>query len=352
MRFVFFSDIHVHNYKTFSHPTPNGVNTRAQECLNAIRYVREYCVKNKIAYAIFGGDLFNVKGVIDVPVWNAVYDEIMLFGAEHINLIMIPGQHDMVSEKTGYVNALETLPTDIINKPTVWKPIISDAPRFVLIPYQHEWGLFNTSLKELLSKNERSIIIGHACVAGAMVNNKHMLIGIAQSSFDTKDIKCVFMGDIHLRQSLVTKHCGITINYPGSLLQNSFGDRDQQKGFFDVNTEDDTITTVMVPSREFKVITIQEHLDYSADNFKDAYLRLEVPDNISPESVKAKLVEWGITDFIITTKTPDSASVAVTSVDLDMDERTLVGEWVNNQDTKLNKDRLVSIGNKIVESNK
>lgn len=94
MKALYFTDLHVHNYKQFDTDA-----SRLHNCLRVIDILFQYANKHKIEYILFGGDLYDRQKAIPTVVVNSVVAKFTeLFNTyKDIKFIAISGNHDHAS---------------------------------------------------------------------------------------------------------------------------------------------------------------------------------------------------------------------------------------------------------------
>lgn len=124
-----------------------------------------------------------------------------------------------------------------------------------------------------------------------------MMRGILSSDRLNKDTfknyKRVFSGHYHLTQDKGN------ISYVGSLFQNDFGDYDDRKRFYIIDTDRNTVEEVKIPLIYFEKVTVNtedELENLNIDSYKD--LNTQFIFNI-PTSVKREKIINEITENII-----------------------------------------------------
>lgn len=94
MKALFFTDLHVHNYKQF-----DTDSSRLNNCLRVIDLMFQYAYKHDIETILFGGDLYDRQKAIPVAVVNGVVAKFThLFNTyKDIKFVAISGNHDQAS---------------------------------------------------------------------------------------------------------------------------------------------------------------------------------------------------------------------------------------------------------------
>ena len=160
-------------------------------------------------------------------------------------VIVIAGNHDLIvenKEKTDSITALfDTANFDnciFLDAELDYKSGCAIDNNIVWVLYSiYEDFLRPTNLEEIKEGHPNSKFIGlfHGQVIGSTLNNGYVSdSGLDGDSF--KDCDCVMAGHLHKRQ--VLKRGDTEIVYPGSLIQQTYGETVSQHGFTVWNVED------------------------------------------------------------------------------------------------------------------
>lgn len=248
MKFIIFSDLHAHTHQSYSTPIGSGGNTRLMDTVNVLIYIRKKSQETGIRDIIFSGDLFEAKNRIPIVVLNTIYRELLLWKELGLNLIMIPGNHDL-AVRTGDEHALEVLKEfknlNIISKPgwMKWRIGKDQYVCLTLVPYREvfkpEWfdpmPISTETPKSLLR-----ICIAHGIVQGAKatLNDSRILSDYTNDSLipinwlDKYDLSVV--GHVHLPQVLGAAR---NVLVPGQPWQQFPHEHNQDRGIWIVDIE-------------------------------------------------------------------------------------------------------------------
>lgn len=278
-KIVLFTDIHL------------KVNNEDQ-VISACEEIVDFCIKNDIVNCICLGDVFDSRVAQRQSVLVAWDHCLSRFEEECINLDIIQGNHDMTdydSNKSflwAYRNRKTT--TRIISNLT--EDCIENCC-FTFVPFQSD-ELLIESLKSFQNKKKRDknnhILLGHFSLQGSKNHNKEVESNISRDLFDGYDK--VILGHFHDYQQF-----GKFVHI-GSLFQNNFGEDEDNKGFWLLDTEDFSLENIPLKSKiSFKKIELDvtnmtiKHINKTIEKFKDenpnSKLRVEIVGDTS--SVKA-----------------------------------------------------------------
>lgn len=241
MKFIIFSDIHIHPHKKSTE--------RLEDCVKVLDWVFDCAISRKINNIIFLGDLFHDRQKIDVLTYQKTFEVLEKYLCNYnLNLFLLLGNHDLwhyQKADISSVNPLRKLPgIKVISKPSVLE--IVDDFYFAFLPYTH--NPINDLLeieKEWKSKvkNQKKILGGHISVDGALWNVKYKTTADVTVEHDGDMVRVgsdifknwdkVFLGHYHAEQKLDD-----VVEYVGSPLQLSFGEAFQKKHIIEFNTDD------------------------------------------------------------------------------------------------------------------
>ena len=228
------SDIHIRNFQRLSEYAEQL--TKFVEKCNEIaqNYERE---EIRIVVA---GDLVHQK--------NNISNELMTFSSfflrqleEIADVIVIAGNHDLLVNNTSRTDTLTAL-FDTANFTNCkffdgmlnYESGIIEDENIIWVLYSIYNGYKAPDISEINREGKTVIGLYHGMVDGASLNNGSVVDnGVEGSLFEGCDF--VMAGDIHKRQVLKRGDCEIV--YPGSLIQQTFGETVSQHGFVVWNME-------------------------------------------------------------------------------------------------------------------
>lgn len=240
------ADIHIHNFLRMDEYSEQMTKfiEKCKEVLEPYNYEE--------ARILISGDLVHSK--------NTISNELMVFVSiflrqlqEIAPVVVIAGNHDTIE---GNKTRTDTL-TGVFNTANFehcsYLDGMLDYKSGCVVDDNVIWALY--SIFDDFSKpnidgtreNENARIIGlyHGTVIGATLNNGTVMDnGLDGDIFEGCD--CVMAGHIHKRQ--VLKRGDVEIVYPGSLVQQTFGETVSQHGFAVWNLEDMSYSFVDIDS--------------------------------------------------------------------------------------------------------
>lgn len=222
------SDIHIRNFQRLGEYAEQ-LTKFVNECKEVVSNYKKDEVR-----IVISGDLVHQK--------NNISNELMTFTSfflrqleEIATVIIIAGNHDLLINNTSRTDTL----TALFNTANFTNCKFLDS----MLDYESGfvrddnviWALYSIyngyaapSFADLDTKDKTVIGLYHGMVVGASLNNGIVVdSGVEGGVF--KGCSCVMAGDIHKRQTL--KIGGIDIVYPGSLIQQTFGETVSQHGY-------------------------------------------------------------------------------------------------------------------------
>lgn len=201
--------------------------------------------KKEEVRVVCSGDLVHQK--------NQTSPELFVFASTFIRqleeiaqVIIISGNHDLLVNNTSRKDTMTALFETANFQNSVFVDGYLGFDSGTLIDDNVTWALYSIyadyrkpDIAQARQENPNNIVIGlyHGTIIGATLNNGTVMQdGTDGETFNGCDI--VMAGDIHKRQEL--KRGNVPIVYPGSLIQQTFGETVTQHGFCVWNLEEKT----------------------------------------------------------------------------------------------------------------
>ena len=224
-----------------------------EEFINKCKEIASKYNKEEIRIVI-SGDLLHSKNQLS-PNLITITSYFLRQLEEIAKVIVIAGNHDLIvenKEKTDSITALfDTANFDnciFLDAELDYKSGCAIDNNVVWCLYSiYEDFLRPTNIEELKESHPNNKFIGlfHGQVIGSTLNNGYVSdSGLDGEAFEGCD--CVMAGHLHKRQSL--KRGDTEILYPGSLIQQTYGETVSQHGFAVWNVEDMTYEFVDIDS--------------------------------------------------------------------------------------------------------
>ena len=234
MKFVFIADIHASGYGNDKIDSISNLPERLNSIKKSLYYVSDYCEKNNIENIKIGGDILHNKSLIYTIAQNMIVDYIR--DNTHITFDILSGNHDLSSRSNNSVSALKALD----NEPNVngIHEVFTDNTYDILyVPYMK-------GMTDIIKNNKAKYLISHFGLNEGILSSGISII----SDIGLKDLygkyEIVLLGHYHLPQEIINEY--IKLYYAGSIIQLDLGERNEEKRFLVVDTDNDTIESVLI----------------------------------------------------------------------------------------------------------
>jgi len=327
MKVAICADLHLFNFKMFAYTLPNGRNSRLQHALDVVDQMGSICKERDIKHIWFLGDFFNARSTIDIGVYIDGFNCIRNLVRKGLEVTMLVGNHDQYL-RSGRIHSLVPFSNIAV---VVDTPVAFDLGlRVACLPYTEDRESILNALRRLEGCD---ILLGHLAVDGSLSGiHGHRLRGaISLRDLNKFHFKRVFLGHFHYRQDLAKN-----VHYVGSMLQHSFGEMGQKKGFYIYDLEGDDLEFAPLRAPEFVEV---ESLD---PKVVGNYVRLKSEDKRLAETLQ-KMGAKGV----LTSSQPE---VQITNLTPSLSPLEMVKRYVTEAQTTLNKSKLIEIGTRILQS--
>lgn len=284
------SDVHCHAWSQFSSVDPaTGWNSRLTIiCKELLRAAAELKAAGGETM-IVAGDLFHVRGSIDPEVFNpvhSIFQEILALGIE---VIALPGNHDLKGKETTEIgNAIQTL--GALDKFTVvTKTTVFETRDLIVIPWcatPDKLRAEVNAIREVWDCSNFDLII-HAGING-------VLAGMPDHGLDAEEVaswgfRRVFSGHYHNFKSM----CDGAVYSIGATTHQTWGDIGSKAGFLLFDEEDVTWRASNAPSFvEIDADTPEEEIPLVVDGNYVRIRGLKLTDS-EINQMRKELLEMG-----------------------------------------------------------
>lgn len=247
MKILFTGDWHL-GLRTHSR-TFEGINTRDSEFRKVIQFIIDYAISNQIDYFVHCGDLFHRSNptVNDISFAQEVFRQLGLKG---IRSVIIDGNHDAPAG-TWMVSPITLIENVVKVVEDAKEIVLTNSLSLALTPFPVPLQFWND--KEKIT--ERRIVIGHTSLEGAVAGAECFLLSKYCHVEKPPDGHITICGHIHKPQ-MVRKEPWA--GYPGSILQNDFGEIGETKGFIIYDAELNKMEFVRTPCNQLIKIDYTE----------------------------------------------------------------------------------------------
>lgn len=284
-KILLFSDIHIHKHKRSE--------DRLHHCLEALEWVFQTAVEQKVKDVVFGGDLFQDRSVIDVMTYHLTFKVLEKYCSKLTNLWLLLGNHDMWFHDKWDISSVEPFSAidgiTFIDKPCTLEIAGSKVD---FLPYTHEpLDHLKKLQKGLKNRKEHKTLVAHLAVDGAQLNTLHNtrsdviiehdgeMTRVDADSFTGWDK--VWLGHYHGQQK-----AGPVVEYIGSPLQLNFGEAFQHKHIIVYDLEDGKTEYIRNKFSPQHFIIPESDLDKY--DVQKNFIRLEVSDVGSVDLLELK----------------------------------------------------------------
>lgn len=241
-KIIFLSDTHL----GFDYPIRPKKEKRRRgiDFFNNFDKVLEYARKEQADLVIHGGDLF-FRTLIPHPIIDMVYERIFNFAESGIPIVIVPGNHESsrlpVSLFMQHPNIyyfekpqvfhfkLQGIDFDIAGFPCVRKEVLFKFPEII------------KEIEPNLREESIRFLCMHQSIEGAKVGASDYTFRGGKDVIPIHDLPenydLILSGHIHRSQILCTQK-QTPIIYPGSIERTAFAEKDETKGFYEININD------------------------------------------------------------------------------------------------------------------
>lgn len=280
-KLIIFSDVHLHNWPYGASYTA-GWNTRLLAQNKALNDMLSYAIQHDIKHIAFLGDFFHTHEMVHanaLRICNLFVDRVVANGIEMISLV---GNHDMATSR-GEVHTIDLLGRcgPIVDEERIlqW-----EGRTFHCLPYMGTMDAKQHIPQFLKRCNPDSVVLMHQGVANVALNSKGFILKdeVLDVQNIPNDIFHAFVGHYHS-----FKHVSDKVTIPGSLMQHTWADVKESRGFLVVEFEPKKITHVPVLAPEFQILDMcgtsaLTHKDCDdIEGIDNNYLRVK---NFAPET--------------------------------------------------------------------
>ena len=265
-KIAIYSDIQIHNYKSFGSGT-----SRLDNCLRCLEEIYERSHAMGIELILFAGDMHDTFGVITVQTLNKTVEAWLRIAKKYPKIVTlaISGNHDMASKNLlgspcvsvlDYISNLIPSNFRIIDNACIHWDNVTVAG----VPYYEYKEHFATMLADASSNaqlvreqlnRDNIILLTHQTPKG--IGNDMIPADTNPADPEYKAFDFVFNGHIHKHQQITTNYWNV-----GSPLHRDAGDIGQEKGFLVLDLDTNKVSRVILTGYpEFKRISATDTPD-------------------------------------------------------------------------------------------
>ena len=283
------SDLHLHGWSAFSSVNEDGINSRLAMQLEELRRAAREVKEAGGDTLVVAGDVFHVRGSLAPSVLNPVMDTFRdLHDAEHMKIIIIPGNHDLEGKGSDRVSSAITA-LEGVGCMVQHGPIALGHRTFV--PWIANVEELKSCLEALRIEEDKDLII-HAPIDGVIKGLPNC--GLSPEYLSGLGFNRVFAGHYHNHKDFNNGVYSI-----GALGHQTWSDIGTKAGFLLVDDESVTWRKSHAPA------FVEIHADTSVEDVPlivdGNYIRVKTNTHKASEvaGLRAWLLECGAAGVII-----------------------------------------------------
>lgn len=202
---------------------------RLDSIKNVLYQMTYYAIENKINYIVVAGDLLHNKSIIHA----LALDILLNFFRDHPNIqfIIIDGNHDK-GDKKGTISSLKSLDYEP-NITRISTPL--KIGNIFFVPY-------SSNMIEIIKNSSSEYLISHFGLGEATLSSGVSIIADIGIADLIGKYHTVLLGHYHKPQEIIRDN--IELYYAGSIIELDYGERDEEKRFLVVDTDNETIISI------------------------------------------------------------------------------------------------------------
>ena len=350
MKIVLYSDIQFHPWREFSKVLSNGRNSRFEDQLNVQDEIFEYAISSNADVLIHNGDLFEaLTEKIDKATFLEVFSRFVEFSKNGIVVLLLVGNHDWL-DRTETSHILEPF-KEIENLFVVDTPRIEVIEDVYLAFVPSTRTNFKEKVKSVLYNSSRLLrpegelkhkyLFTHQDVEGVKVGPRDMSLKFKYTTQDfyPQEFDLVFNGHFHKPQLILDNFIIV-----GSSLQKDFGERNDDKGFWFLDTKEGPDAPLFVETSGPKFFKI----NVDKENYEKNGLKANLPPNFTDKDFL-----WVITDAPIAESVSDRIRLDIQSekefrirsdININMAVSDQLKHYIKLKNPNLDQEKLFQIG--------
>ncbi len=358
MKAVITADIHAHDFNQFSYITESGRSNRLEAILSAISSMREHCLSVGASTFIIAGDIYESQDKISIDVLDGVSSELYKFHKDGIEVILILGNHDYAIRSAKYhsLRPFESF-ARIIDKPehiSLGEDGDGTGLDIFCIPFTENRLKLVNSLNVMKRKvNDVSgykLLLAHVGLSDALigVSERRIKSPINSSKLRPDKYDLCLLGHYHKPQQVADN-----VYYIGSPLQTNWDEREDEKVFFEVDSEDGSYSVIEVDGPKFRLLTPKEFDELDEVSKKRDFIKIQPDDK--KEADKLKDQELGRNVRVLTPEDPEEVEEdkeeSSLSISTSNSMKDNIAPYVKSFDFEEDEsNQLINLGQEIIDS--
>lgn len=288
MKYLLFSDLHLHRWSYGSRLTAEGRNSRLVKQYDLLHIIREQALQSGAKHVICCGDFFHTHQTLHAEVLQAGVAAIYAMAKDGIEFTCLVGNHDMAN-RSGSIHTLEWMKpiARVVDKESTFE---LDGEVFHALPYTDD----AERLQSFLDKTpDGATVLLHQGFPLIEPGSAWTMNEIMDLNMVPKQARRLWSGHYHEERQLSDN-----VFIPGSPMQHTWADWGHEKYFYKVEGDSiykyDTFRTVYGRMPNF--LKVEERFQYSYEPKEIAgnFCRIITEEDFkNAEKIKHRLLELG-----------------------------------------------------------
>jgi DNA repair exonuclease SbcCD nuclease subunit len=366
MKFLIFSDLHIHPHSDFDYPVDH-TSSRLLDCLNVIDKVKSYYDKYRCEAVLFCGDMFHVPRFVETSTYEPAFRRLEDLTDNVKQFIAISGNHDKSDVTRGGPSYSSVYPASRLkNSIIVTKQSESIRLSNTVIhclPYLKDEKEFTDSIKRIKSKvssSDHNVVLTHCSLREAENGPNEIRL---REAWSIKDLRktgdYIFCGHHHHPQRLNSRAIVV-----GSPIQHNMLDRGDNRGLVVYDSDRQQVKRIWLSFSRFFLFEIldKDHLEWFLGTewergIENGYVRFLfrfIPPRDVISRIEDQLTSFKVRGSEIKIQRAPLNSVRNEKLTLQLsrtnDFKSAIPTYVDHvRDKLLNRKRLIKVGEKLLE---
>lgn len=335
--YVVLSDLHLHDWNSFSTTLSTGVNSRLQLILNEIESAASVVRELGGTRIYMAGDLFHVRGALKPSVMNPVIDCIADLVNEGFQFRIIPGNHDLESKDskrlTNATQALERIGVDVVtdfriyhDDKVVMIPWVEDQDDLVRQCLALRMDIDSTATPGANPEEDYTLII-HAALNGVIKGIPDT--GLDPQELDDMGYKNVLVGHYHNHRQLTDNVFSV-----GATTHQTWSDVGTRAGYLVVSDGGNEIDHVESKAPQFMDFDLGWKKTEASLACEGNYVRVKLDEATEKEIIVIRetiIGEYGALGCVVKATPKSSATARVGSSASGVSIEQSIDEWITKE---------------------
>lgn len=340
MKFLVFSDLHLHNW-SYGSTLVNGVNSRLLDQASVLDQIANHPDIGHLDEIVFCGDLFHTHGKLDASVLRVAYEgirKILQKSTVDMMFTFLVGNHD-----TG----LKDKSTHALHWIDAFGPRVRVVNNYFHSTIANASFLSYTESKEEMEKFfslAQDTCFMHQGIADVPMGSGFLINELFDLDMIPEDVSHVYTGHYHEYNRVSDKATVI-----GSTMQLNWSDEGKDKGFLIVDTKTGEVEQVLVNAPRFVTYNMTNALRKGRqiqEPIEGNFVRVINYDETHKEDIRKEFIDRGSRSVEFVAAKEDFKRLQTPSTCDEFHLPTLVQQY--EKDQKLTEDR-IKVGREIMK---